>query len=303
MTFAALIRFTCPLLVTSLLLTGCSKDKTVAKAGRVAVNTEQLQDLYSTLPSREREELAQNPELLSQTTRLYVIHQLILKEAQSKKWEDKSEVKKQLTRLRDNAIVESYLQSVCTPGADFPAEPQIRAVYDQNKDNLKVGRSYRLAQIYIASQARDPRSTEAARAKILDIQKSLQQPNSNFSAQAMAWSEEGRTSKKGGELGWMSESRIQPEIRAAIQSLSKGGLSEPVLTADGWHLMKVLDVREAHAASFEEAKPAIVQKLRADKAQANRQEYLKKLLDQNPVNIDNAALSHILATAAAPSTP
>ncbi len=43
------------------------------------------------------------------------------------------------------------------------------------------------------------------------------------------------------EIGWVSQSDIDPKIFSAISNLSRGGYSEPVLLGDGHHIFKVID--------------------------------------------------------------
>lgn len=45
------------------------------------------------------------------------------------------------------------------------------------------------------------------------------------------------------EIGWVSQSDIDPKIFSAISNLSKGGYSDPVLLGDGYHIFKVLDAK------------------------------------------------------------
>lgn len=51
------------------------------------------------------------------------------------------------------------------------------------------------------------------------------------------------TSENNGEIGWVSQADIDQKIYAAISKLGKGGYSEPVLLADGYHIFKLLDAK------------------------------------------------------------
>jgi parvulin-like peptidyl-prolyl isomerase len=46
-----------------------------------------------------------------------------------------------------------------------------------------------------------------------------------------------------GEIGWVSQSDIDPKIYQAINNLSKNSYAKPILLDDGYHIFKVIDVR------------------------------------------------------------
>ena len=48
----------------------------------------------------------------------------------------------------------------------------------------------------------------------------------------------------GGDLDWVNEGGMPPEFELAINELDENELSEPFLTATGWHIAEVLGRRE-----------------------------------------------------------
>ena len=77
----------------------------------------------------------------------------------------------------------------------------------------------------------------AIRQKILDKQL-------DFETAARTISEDKASAGKGGDLGWVDPGVMVPEFEAAMNTLKKGEISEPVKTSFGWHLIQVLDRRE-----------------------------------------------------------
>jgi peptidyl-prolyl cis-trans isomerase SurA len=55
---------------------------------------------------------------------------------------------------------------------------------------------------------------------------------------------EDSSAEQGGDLGWSSPGQFVPEFEAAIASLPIGGLSDPVATRFGVHLIQVVDRRQ-----------------------------------------------------------
>jgi parvulin-like peptidyl-prolyl isomerase len=126
------------------------------------------------------------------------------------------------------------------------------------------------------------------------IKKSLHHSGADFATVAKAQSEEPESATRGGELGWLTENQIQPEVRSQLGSLTKNSISEPIRLDDGWHILKVIDIKEAYTPALDEIRTALAQQLRNEKTQANSQAYLAKLLQQTPVTINELAFSKVL---------
>lgn len=267
----------------------------VARVGGAEIPADELRAYVETLGSAEQAALAKDPSMLSQVVRSYLARRAVLTEAQSKKWEQRPEVKSRLDRLRDQALIELYLQSVSIPPDGFPAEAQVRAAYDANLKAFEVPRQVRVAQIFIAVAAgADKDAEEKARKRIDEVSKKLRQKGTDFAALARAESDDKATVERGGDIGWLAEGQIVAGIRSAVLGLAKDSVSEPIRLDDGWHVVKVLETKSASTRPFAEVKESIAAQLRSERAQANRQAYLSKLLEQNPPAINELALSKLL---------
>ncbi|HEY5792011.1 MAG TPA: peptidylprolyl isomerase [Chthoniobacterales bacterium] len=270
----------------------------LARSGGAEITLEDVRPLLDNLSPRDQTALARDPAPLNQLVRSLLVQQLLLKEALASQWDQRPEVAAQLERARQNLIAESYLQSISKPAAGFPTETDLQAAYQANKASLLVPRQLRLAQIYIAvPKNADKEALAAAQAQLDATSKSLKQPNADFASIARTSSDEPASAERGGEIGWLAESQIQPEIRTKITALAKNGVSEPLRLADGWHILKVLDLKEAYTPALEEVRDSLAQQLRAARTRANSEAYLAKLLQQNPVAINEIALAQLLSGA------
>jgi hypothetical protein len=267
----------------------------IARVGDTEVKLDEIRSAIASLDARDQAALARDPSLLSQTVRTLLMRRVVLKEALAKHWDQEPAVATLIQRARDNAVVESYLQSVSKPPDSYPSETELQAAYEARKAQLLVPRQFRLAQIFIAlPKNADKATADKALAKLEAIKKSLHQAGADFSTIAKANSEESESAARGGEIGWLTENQIQPEVRPQLGSLGKNAVSEPVRLEDGWHILKVLDIKEAYTPTLEEIRGALAQQLRNEKAQSNSQAYLGKLLQQTPVAINELALSKVL---------
>ena len=159
---------------------------------------------------------------------------------------------------------------------------------------LTVPRSFRLAQIFIAEEP-------GADKKLKTIQQRLKDNPASFGKVAGEMSEEKESASRDGEIGWLSERQIQPEILAQLPKLKVNTVSTPVQLKDGWHILKVLDVREPFTPIFDQVRVQLAQRLRAEKSSANIQAYVSEVLQRHPVAINEVALSKLLQNTPSPA--
>lgn len=54
----------------------------------------------------------------------------------------------------------------------------------------------------------------------------------------------GPSGPNGGNLGWFGDGQMVPAFEAGVKALEVGGVSDPVQTQFGWHVIKLLETRE-----------------------------------------------------------
>jgi len=270
----------------------------VGRMSGIDVSSEEIRAYLETLTLQERAALSKDPAALAQLVRAYLARRAVLKEAQAKKWDQQPAIRAQLDRAREETLIDLYLDSISRPPDTFPSEAEVQAAYEANKAAFQVPRQFHLAQIYVAApQGTDKEAEAKARRKVEELSRRLKQKGTDFAAVARAESEEKHSAAQGGEIGWLSEQQMVPGIRGPVTALAKDGISEPIRLDDGWHLIKLLEVRAASTRPLAEVRDSIASQLRADRVRANRQAYLTKLLEQNPPTINELALPKVLAKA------
>ncbi|MGC4017470.1 MAG: peptidylprolyl isomerase [Luteolibacter sp.] len=277
-----------------------TKDGVVARIGETEVGEQEIKAALDGLDERERATVAKDPALLNQVVRTMLIQRLVLKEATAANWDQKPDVAAQIERVRRSTITEGYLKSQAEKSSVAPSESELRQAYEGAKDSLFVPKQYQLAQIFIAAPQNGGKEVETkAKVKLDGITKSLSHAGTDFGSIARLNSDEPESASKGGEIGWLLEKQVQPEIRAKIASLQKGAIASPLRLPDGWHIVKVMDVKEGYTPPFEEVRDRLAEKVRTERVKAASQAYLSQLIQENPVVINEIALSK-LATAPKP---
>ena len=150
----------------------------------------------------------------------------------------------------------------------FPGNDQLLAAYETATESIQSLEEFNASHILVESEK-----------EALNILNSLK-AGSDFSKLAQEKST-GPSGPNGGQLGWFGPGQMVPEFEAAVLVLEIGGISQPVKTQFGWHLVKLNDRRVKALPTFEEMKPELVQQL----SQAKIDQLLKIETDKSIVKI------------------
>ena len=86
-------------------------------------------------------------------------------------------------------------------------------------------------------------SLDQAKSRIDGYRRSIESRSATFEELARQFSEDG-SAAQGGDLGWASPGTMVPEFEEAMNQLEVGGLSAPVTSRFGVHLVQVLERRQ-----------------------------------------------------------
>jgi peptidyl-prolyl cis-trans isomerase SurA len=85
-----------------------------------------------------------------------------------------------------------------------------------------------------------PSAEDSVRARsFLDSLRSTLKTTEEFAAAARKFSEDRKSKELGGDLGWFPKDQLDPSYKEAVDSLPEGGVSEPLLIGDSYHLFRV----------------------------------------------------------------
>jgi len=283
---------TCLIFACGLVCAADEADPVIGSIGGVELREREVLESLGGLGTMDKEALANEPATLGKLVRSMLVQRVIYQEALEKKWDVEPAIQPLLKSTREAAITDSYLKSLCRPPEGYPSESELRTAYTASREALTVPRSYRLAQIFIAAPEEGAEKT--AKARVEAILKRLKAAEADFGQVAREMSEEKESAAHDGEIGWLSEKQIQPEILAALPKLRLNVVSEPVRLKDGWHILKVLDAREPFTPIFDQVRVQLAQRLRAEKIRADMQAYVAEKLQKHPVAINEVALSKLL---------
>jgi peptidylprolyl isomerase len=276
-------------------------DDVVAKLGTAEIRVSELQKLLETQPPEVRDQLLKSPPALDRLVRTEVYRRALIEEARAKGWDKRPDVAVQMERAREQVLVTSYMNELAKPPADFPGEQELSAAYNANQAEFALPRQFRVAQIFVAVPKDAAKAdAERLRKKADDIAKRAQSKDADFARLAQANSDHKASAEQGGDLGWMAERDMIPEMRTLIPTLAKGEVGKPVHTEQGWHIIKLLDLKPASVRPLAEVRVQLAAAMRQRLAQENEKRYLDKMAEQTPVAVNEIALGKLRTAAGKP---
>jgi len=274
-----------------------TSDEVLGTVGTFEVRVGELRQHLESLGESELEALRANPTALNQYVRALLVQRLVLQEATAAEWDKSAVVAERMRTLREGVVANTWLESVGEPPADYPTDADVKVAYEANRDTFLEPKAWLLAQIFVSAARSGSNVASDPEAKVERLAEALKKDPASFAKLAAAESEEPTSAAKQGEIGWLPEPRIHPDIRAVLPGLKLGAISEPVRMDDGWHFIQVLDIREARVPTLEQIREPLAERLRAEKARLGTETYLADLLREHPIAINEMALSKLFPTA------
>lgn len=104
----------------------------------------------------------------------------------------------------------------------------------------------------------------------------------NFDELAKKYSDDPGSKNRGGHLGFFSKGRMVPEFEKSAFSLAKGATSEPVKTSYGYHIIRMLEKKEARIKELAEVEDEITSQLIKEGGQDAAKKEIVKVLEDGP---------------------
>ena len=190
------------------------------------------------------------PQLRDQAREMLVTRELILQEADKRGLIQKESVRDQLEQSRMGVLVAAVFEDFVEK--EGVTESELKAAYESVKTQY-TGKEYHVEHILVEKES-------DAKAIITKIK-----GGANFEEIAKAKSKDPGSAPNGGDLGWVSDKALVPEFSKAMVQLKNSQVTDkPVKSQFGWHIIKMLDVREVKAPSMDEIKDQLKQMIVSD---------------------------------------
>jgi len=207
---------------------------------------------------------------LDEETKFLVIRELaaqrmILEDAYKKGTADKENVRERVDAFKENVIKEEFLAQMAK---DQVTDETIKQRYEKEKAALEGKSQYKVKHILV--------KTESEAKKVINLLKTK-----SFEQVAKDKSIDDKTALIGGDLGYLIEGNMIPELESSLNSTEIGGISEPVKTQFGWHVVKLESKEAAEPAPYDQVKNFLARTL----YQEAIQNYVKSAVEKADIEI------------------
>ena len=265
-----------------ILTTGCGKGDVVAKVEGKAITKDQLYDLL----------VEQNGEQVLDSMISERIIELEIKKQKIKV--DKKEIEQELEKLKeqhggeeglnmimmqygmdlealkDNIAMNLKLKKLIGPEIDI-SEEEMSEYYEENKEALGEAEQVQARHILV--------ETEEEAEEISGKLKS----GEDFTELAKKHTLDEGSKEAGGDLGFFGKGVMAKEFEKSAFELKPNEISEPVKTEHGYHIIEVLEKKEAKIPSYEDVKDDIEEMLLEQKISVEYGNWYQKKLEEYEV--------------------
>jgi len=123
-----------------------------------------------------------------------------------------------------------------------------------------------------------------AKKRLLSLRERIQDGD-DFAVLARSNSDDKGSAINGGDLSWVGPGDLVPPFEAAMNKLDINGISDPVQTQFGWHMIQVQE-REDRDNSVEHKKNRVREEIRKRKIEEETELWLRRLRDEAFVDIN-----------------
>ncbi len=256
-------------ILISLMAVPAAHAKVVAKVGNLEITEQEVARRIQQMPPQYQSAFASEQgkkKFIDQLTQ----EKLIYLQAKKENYDTNADVLKQLDQVKQGLMIRQYMTD--TLSKIKVSEEEMKKYYDEHGAQFMAGAKVMAKHIL----CKTGEEAKAARDRVLK--------GEEFEDVAKEVST-GPSGKKGGDLGWFSKGQMVPEFEKVAFSLEKNGVSEPVKTQFGYHIIKVYDKTAETVKSFEEARAELEQKLNRTRQKQHMDEMILKLKQEHTVTV------------------
>ncbi len=227
-------------------------DPVVAKVGAEVIHLSEVREAMAGLPPQAQS-------MPPQTLFPYVLDQLIdsrilIQAAKKAGLEKDPAVQRQVAAAADRVLQNAFLHHQVDPAVTDAA---LKAIYDREIAGKPGEAEVHARHILVPDEATAKKVIEALK------------KGGDFVALSKEYSKDPGAAAQGGDLGFFKKGDMVPEFAAAAFALKDGEYTQtPVHTQFGWHVIQVIEHRQAPAPTFEDSRDELRQKIVSEIVQA-----------------------------------
>ena len=186
-------------------------------------------------------------------------------------------IKKDLERFR---LINSVVQSKI-----IVREEQLKQYYENHKEEFSSEETVHLAGIFL--MRKNPKDEDEIRELSRKMEHILARlsKGEDFGELAKKFSQ-GPGAREKGDLGSFQTAQLEQELRKVLEDMPEGGVSAPIVRANGIQTVKLIKRQDAKVKPFKEVRDVIYMMLYKDEVDKNYASWIKELRESSYTKIN-----------------
>lgn len=184
-----------------------------------------------------------------------ILEQLIQQVALSNSLKD-GETKRDTLTLENQRLAYLANKALDAVAKSAASDEALKKLYDEKYAKAAPAKEYHASHILVATED----EAKAIKARL--------DKGEDFAAIAKEKSTDPGSGANGGDLGWFGPGMMVKPFEDAVVALEAGKVSDPVKSDFGWHIIKLVEVRDAAAPKFEDVKDDLTGELQQKAVEA-----------------------------------
>jgi len=234
--------------------------KLLAEIGEMKITDDDLEARIKELPPMYQDRFKSEKQKIAFLERI-VEMQILAMAAKEEKMDSDVSVKTRIDDAVSGILAQEYVKRRFFDMKEI-SEEDITKYYDEHVSEFTKPASVKVGHILIKL---DPKAKEKETSEVLAKAQGIRaklDAGADFAKLAAEYSDDERTKKKGGDLGFITKERMSPDFSKVAFSLREGEISEPVKTPLGYHIIKTGEKKAEEILPLDTVKKKIDSRLR-----------------------------------------
>ncbi len=265
----------------------------IAQAGDWKLTYGDIKRIVGYYPKSQQKELMANPRQMVTLVQRLVQAKVLSDKAYSEGFENRPDIKEQLELFTRDKLASAFVREKVVKNIKI-TDQDLRLYYRSHREKYQLPPMVKVRHILIRLPKRpSPEEVKQAKKRIKDILAQLRK-GGKFDALAGMYSEDPGSRGKGGELGWLPKSALDPSFAKAAFSARIGKLVGPVRSAFGLHIIQVEARKPGRQLPFNKVKERVRADLFKELQAARVSNFIDDQLASEKARIDREALIKLL---------
>lgn len=254
--------------------------------GEAEITVRDFQAALLQIPDEYRRQAANDPGVANKLLSQLLENRLLAAESEKSGVADQPMTVAAVRAATEKVLAQRQLAQVVEREAGVALESMARDYYRAHPEEFRKPPLLTVRHVLVGTE---DRSDQAALDRAIRVRKQAAE-GADFEKLVAEYSDDTASAPDGGLYEAVPADELVGPFADAAKALEPGAISEPVKTPYGYHVIKLIEKEERGLKPFEQVRSALVDKFAKQQRKRVRETYIQKLLDANPLEINEEAI-------------